>query len=1177
MSLIEGDKFVNAEGAIFLQRAAPPEFYCALGASGQIMETRALPGAILAQVTDQPPQASARSSEKLRDQSRRGRMDVDPSPALEAQRKAHPELSEQLDKMQKFVNSKLYHQLTQTLLEYLVSPPFAAATPAVAAELKDFFEGFIKAFEVRFDKVRWVQILSIVAKPQTPAVALELIAPFEATMAENRDAKFLCQALKGEKLILSADTESAKELLENLGLEIDNAYEVQALIQSHFHKTNALLWKTLGRSQEFYKSSILYLAFTPLEAIPMEERPQIAFDTVIAALVAEEEFNFGELTQQAIIQSLDGSPFAWVRDLLQAFSEGKFDLFDAAIAKNRTQMEASPELKSAEATLRRKMCALSLMELAFRQVETGRRDGVAFQTLQMLVREYANATIRYKLTRTYFGNEGKEPDVLYPWPLRDLAAERLQEAAAKKRPTHALRDGLGFLVEASPSALPAGVEAGVFVGLFSLSYTSNEDKVEDWMVSGGTPPKHNPIRLWSMFSYQYSETRGRVQPDELGDSCFGENWRAELCARVWTCFIGRGKEGIGGGRWRVAAGVRFAATYRIEAYLGPPLSSCRSYLSDEEQQLHPPVSWWAPPVSEHTVESMSSVVQHAAWSQLRLLYVNRENYWWGQQAQVQPASCWLDLMQAAVHSASLAPAAAPERLGRQPTPDSPHGLWLEFGVGSGKTTAAIAFQMKAMVGKEAILHGFDSFEGLPSDWDHTHLAAGTFSRGGKIPEHLLEMPNVKIHVGLFSDTLGDLDQFGDMPVAFAHIDVDIFPSAVEVLSRIACQLWPGSVLVYDELVNYVGFELSGEYRAWEYVASAYGIGWQYAGMYWQQAVPMIITERGRQRMSVCPRSLSQKKGHSVSMWKESKVVIIDSSSRFTAATISYQSLKASCNTSERSLSQPMPCLLLAQFAVQMGAKRRQRQEMHTSAPELKVEHLVMRSMCAELIRGQIDEAETEAFQPMLRRLKVSELVTVTWVKPRILDPVRIDLMRERMDAWASQTGLLLEHLEQVTPELLVSADSDALLRRHLPKTPNPKMAAEVQKEASSFPSLASLWPFASDAGKAAEETPQERPETRNAAEPAEAAAEPSKPSTAQLGQSRASASLRPPSGSDDAEAAGSLPLPTSRSLRESAISSTPQGSPSSRRARTGRESSGEPGSPGARFSAARASVEGQVA
>lgn len=198
-------------------------------------------------------------------------------------------------------------------------------------------------------------------------------------------------------------------------------------------------------------------------------------------------------------------------------------------------------------------------------------------------------------------------------------------------------------------------------------------------------------------------------------------------------------------------------------------------------------------------------------------------------------------MQAAVNSAMESPAARPERYGL-PAAANPHGLWLEFGVGSGKTTAAIAFQMQALVGQAAKLHGFDSFQGLPSDWDHTHLAAGTFSTGGQVPPHLLEMKNVQIHVGLFSQTLGDLDQFGNTPVAFAHIDVDIFPAAIEVLSRIACQLMAGSILVYDELVNYVGFELSGEYRAWEYIASAYGIGWEYAGMYWQQAVPIIITE-----------------------------------------------------------------------------------------------------------------------------------------------------------------------------------------------------------------------------------------------------------------------------------------------------------------------------------------------
>merc|ERR1712232_604744 len=106
-----------------------------------------------------------------------------------------------------------------------------------------------------------------------------------------------------------------------------------------------------------------------------------------------------------------------------------------------------------------------------------------------------------------------------------------------------------------------------------------------------------------------------------------------------------------------------------------------------------------------------------------------------------------------------------------------------------------------------------------------------FSKGGVIPERLRALTNIQFHVGVFSETLGGIDE---SPVAFAHVDVDIFPSTVEVLSRIACQLFAGSVLVFDEMVNYVGFELSGEYRAWQYVAAAYGIQWRYLGIYWQQ-------------------------------------------------------------------------------------------------------------------------------------------------------------------------------------------------------------------------------------------------------------------------------------------------------------------------------------------------------
>lgn len=299
-------------------------------------------------------------------------MEVEPSPALEAQRKAHPEMSEQINQLERYANSKLYHQLTQALLEYLTSPAFAGSS--AASELLDFFNAFVRAFESKFDKVRWVQIIAIVCKPQEPQVALDLVAPVETSVAGHRDSKYLWQALKAEKLVLGGQTEAAKELLDSLGKEIDDAYEVDALIQSQFHKTNALLWKSLEQWQEFYKSSVLYLAFTPLAKIPMEDRSQLAFEIGVAALVAAEEFNFGELLQLELLASLEGSQYAWIKDVLQAFGEGKFDMYDDALAKHRAKIDATPQLKSAEATsLRPKMCALALMELAFRKPKKQRR------------------------------------------------------------------------------------------------------------------------------------------------------------------------------------------------------------------------------------------------------------------------------------------------------------------------------------------------------------------------------------------------------------------------------------------------------------------------------------------------------------------------------------------------------------------------------------------------------------------------------------------------------------------------------------------------------------------------------------------------------------------------------------------------------------------------------------
>jgi 26S proteasome regulatory subunit N9 len=297
---------------------------------------------------------------------------MDVENALEAQRKARPDLVGQLDTVQKFGTEKLYHQLTQALLEYLGNACFEQAS--AAAELLAFFNGYIKSFQDKFNKLHTLKILAIVAKQQTPDVALELLAPFEESVKGDRDATWLLQILKSEKLVLAGKFDQAKDDLEKIDKSITDSYEVDAYLQSAFHKTYAMLWKTLGRPQEFFKSSILYLAFTPVSAIRVEERPRLAFEIGVAAMVAEEEFIFGDLLQQELLATLDGSEFAWVKDFLVAYGEGKFEMYDAALAKYKTQLEATPELKGKEETvLRPKMAALALIEFVFRKGKSERR------------------------------------------------------------------------------------------------------------------------------------------------------------------------------------------------------------------------------------------------------------------------------------------------------------------------------------------------------------------------------------------------------------------------------------------------------------------------------------------------------------------------------------------------------------------------------------------------------------------------------------------------------------------------------------------------------------------------------------------------------------------------------------------------------------------------------------
>ncbi len=150
------------------------------------------------------------------------------------------------------------------------------------------------------------------------------------------------------------------------------------------------------------------------------------------------------------------------------------------------------------------------------------------------------------------------------------------------------------------------------------------------------------------------------------------------------------------------------------------------------------------------------------------------------------------------------------------------GLLLEFGVYTGTSINFTASKTTATV------YGFDSFEGLPENWGRTDILfnKGAFSLNGNLPPVL---PNVRLIKGWFDQSLPTFLKDHTGPITYLHIDCDIYSSTKTIFDLTKTQIAPGCIIVFDELINYPGFE-DHEWKAWWELINSSGITFEWIGM-----------------------------------------------------------------------------------------------------------------------------------------------------------------------------------------------------------------------------------------------------------------------------------------------------------------------------------------------------------
>lgn len=285
---------------------------------------------------------------------------------LESQRSAQPDLAEWYTALADLYQRKLWHQLSLKLEQFV-----ALAVVQAGDALVQLYHNFISDFETKINLLKLAHIAVIVSRQYSEKEAaisyLEgVIEKLRATRELRIEEPILYIKMQIASLHLEkGNQKDCKLLLEEGKSTLDSMSEVDPSVHASYYWISSQYHKFRQEFAEFYKNTLLYLAYTTVESLSESFKLDLAFDLSLSALLGDNIYNFGELLSHPIINSLLGTKAEWVHDILQAFNTGDLIRYQELCHLHNAALSAQPALVANETKLLEKIKILCLMEIIF--------------------------------------------------------------------------------------------------------------------------------------------------------------------------------------------------------------------------------------------------------------------------------------------------------------------------------------------------------------------------------------------------------------------------------------------------------------------------------------------------------------------------------------------------------------------------------------------------------------------------------------------------------------------------------------------------------------------------------------------------------------------------------------------------------------------------------------------
>lgn len=314
----------------------------------------------------------------------------------------HPDLAEKYTSISSFLTKKLYHQLTVSIMEFVNSP---GKTLRMTAEGGNsylaLYDKVVLAVDKKLNQLSLARIASSVADSllhgaggEGDGVAAQGVLENLLTHKSRLGAPATLYAesklaLSGLNLIQRGDSavDGPKHLESTKGMLKQNAKSLDAmedgggdlgsdsdaaLVHAAHYECAMVYRKAVGPPEAYYREAVQYLHYTPLDSLESEERVVLATDLSMAALTGEGVYNFGEVVQNPILRTLDGTKGEWLIKLMEASASGDVSQFKAVSTEHAADIAAQPALTGRADAVKEKITLLALVNMVFERPSSER-------------------------------------------------------------------------------------------------------------------------------------------------------------------------------------------------------------------------------------------------------------------------------------------------------------------------------------------------------------------------------------------------------------------------------------------------------------------------------------------------------------------------------------------------------------------------------------------------------------------------------------------------------------------------------------------------------------------------------------------------------------------------------------------------------------------------------------